>query len=203
MPVKHVLMNITFSPFMGCFAFFLMACIDWAMQHDYPRLKPLFLLGACASFSIGLWSVLALSDGEISNGWIRIPGWICIFFFGSLLIYSIFIEIPLKSTYLDSHESQVLIDTGTYALSRHPGVLWFAGFILGLCLIHLSAITIFAGGVWLLADVLLVVIEDHYFFPKTILGYTHYKETTPFLLPTRESFSRFKSSFSPNGGSNR
>jgi protein-S-isoprenylcysteine O-methyltransferase Ste14 len=195
-------MNITFSTFAGCLAFFLMACIDWAMQHDYPRLKPLFLLGACAFFSVGLWGILSFPDGEPSNAWIKIPGWICIFLFGSLLIYSIFIEIPLKSTYLDSHESQVLINTGTYALSRHPGVLWFAGFILGLYLIRPSAITVLAGGIWLLSDVFLVAVEDQYFFPRMIPGYTSYKATTPFLWPTRESFSRFISSFSAHGGSN-
>ena len=199
-PVKHALMNSTISILLGCGAFLFMMFVDWAILHDYPWLKPLFLLSACVCFSIGLSGVLSLPVGEFSNAWLRILGWICIFFFGSLLIYSIFIEIPLKSTYIQSSASLGLIDTGTYALTRHPGLLWFAGFTLGLYFARPAAVTALAGGVWLLADVLLIVVQDHYFFPKTIPGYSTYKETTPFLWPTRKSLGRFKSSFRAGGG---
>ncbi len=199
-PVKHVVMNIASSIILGCFAFLFMAFIDWAMLLGYPWLKPLLLLCACVCFFIGFSGVLSFNVGESSSGWLKILGWICIFLFGSLLIYSIFIEIPLKSTYLGSSESQDLVDTGTYALTRHPGVLWFTGFTLGLCFIRPAALTALAGGVWLLADVLLVVVEDHYFFPKTIPRYSTYKQTTPFLWPTRKSLGRFKSSFGASGG---
>ncbi|MEG0755259.1 MAG: hypothetical protein RR450_02585 [Oscillospiraceae bacterium] len=37
------------------------------------------------------------------------------------------------------------------------------------------------------ADVLYVVIQDRYIFPKTLSGYADYQKTTPFLIPTPTS----------------
>lgn len=83
-----------------------------------------------------------------------------------------------------------LVDTGVYALCRHPGVLWLGGFYLfawcaagGRAL--LAAFVLFTG-----LDVLYVWWQDRVVFPRSIRGYCEYRQTTPFLWPTPASLRR-------------
>lgn len=106
------------------------------------------------------------------------------------LYLSLFSALPAKATYLDKQEAQTLVDSGMYALCRHPGALWlpiFSGFLaLGLANIELLA----AAALSSLLNVLYVVYQDKRVFPKTIRGYDQYKKTVPFLFPTAQSFLR-------------
>lgn len=75
-------------------------------------------------------------------------------------------------------------------MCRHPGVLFFGLFFLCFYLIVpvlpvLLAFLIFTG-----LDILYVLWQDLYLFPKTISGYDRYKKTTPFLLPNKKSIRR-------------
>jgi protein-S-isoprenylcysteine O-methyltransferase Ste14 len=172
----------------GSIAFALIAIYDWAQVRELTWLKPLFLLSAVA-LCIGTIGILSVPTEFKFAIWLRFFTWIGLVIFLLLLIYSILIEIPIKIKHSE-HESgsnRFLVDTGTYALSRHPGVLWFGGAAACMILLHPSVLTLSAGITWTAMDVLLVWVEDQYFFPRIFTGYSEYQKTTPFLWPTRSS----------------
>jgi len=114
-----------------------------------------------------------------------------------LLIYSLFIEIPFQSTYSKKGVGNKLITTGTYALVRHPGVLWLALLYISLALIFPSPILFLAASVWLIMDIIWVAVEDRVFFPKMFLDYQEYQQKTPFLIPTKQSISSCLKTINP------
>jgi protein-S-isoprenylcysteine O-methyltransferase Ste14 len=83
-----------------------------------------------------------------------------------------------------------LVKTGTYALVRHPGVLWFGLFLLALVGVSRSKLLLIAAPLWFLLDVLWVWIQERFYFNQMFPGYEQYKRETPMLIPTRESIVR-------------
>lgn len=84
-----------------------------------------------------------------------------------------------------------MIKTGTYALVRHPGVIWYTLFLIALLLISSSQLLLIALPIWVFMDVLYVIIQDKFYFPHMFPGYEEYKKETPMLIPTRKSLASF------------
>jgi protein-S-isoprenylcysteine O-methyltransferase Ste14 len=125
-----------------------------------------------------------LPFGLIAFGWLLLPLSLALF------IYSLFIEIPFIKTYHNAGVGDQLVRMGTYALVRHPGVIWYALFLLSLLFITRSITLLVAAPVWLLMDVLYVVIQERFFFSKMFPEYDEYCRQTPMLIPTRRSISQ-------------
>lgn len=106
-----------------------------------------------------------------------------------LLIYSLFVEIPFRATYTERGSGNQLITSGTYALVRHPGVLWLALLYIALTLLFPSTTIIIATIVWLIMDVIYIVLQDKFFFPRMFPEYGSYQKLTPFLIPNKHSIS--------------
>ena len=104
----------------------------------------------------------------------------------ALLVKVLFFPSPTEDAYLAGGVSPA-VTTGQYALCRHPGVLWFAGFYLALFALTRTPQMLWAFLLFTAADVLYVVLQDRYIFPKTLSGYEDYQKTTPFLIPTPTS----------------
>ncbi len=122
-------------------------------------------------------------------------GW-PLFVLGSLaLFYSLFFEIPFRATYLKEGVGEQLVTTGTYALTRHPGVLWYALLLVAQILISRSRWAVYAAPIWLLMDVLWVWIQERFFFSRMFSGYESYKQETPMLIPNRQSIAKCVASF--------
>lgn len=100
-----------------------------------------------------------------------------------LLFYALFIALPFTKTYLDLNRQYVLVNTGMYALCRHPGVIWFIFFYLFLFLTSGKMMLLWAGLIWTIMDIIHVYVQDRWLFPKTIKDYAQYQKTTPFLIP--------------------
>lgn len=107
--------------------------------------------------------------------------------FLALLAKVLFFSFPTDDAYLAGDVSPA-VTTGQYALCRHPGVLWFAGFYLGLFALVRTPEMLWAFLLFTACDVLYVVLQDRYIFPKTLSGYGAYQKATPFLIPTPASF---------------
>lgn len=107
------------------------------------------------------------------------------------MFYALFGALPFKATYISGQGNQV-IDTGFYALCRHPGVWAFFFTYLFLFLVSGNWMMLYATIIWTLMDIIHVWVQDRYFFPKTLNGYTEYQQKTPFLLFNKESFNRFR-----------
>ncbi len=106
-----------------------------------------------------------------------------------LLIYSLFINLPFRKTYVATGVSDKLIRTGLYALVRHPGVHWFILLVLSLILVSKSSLLLIAAPTFILLDVVLVIVQDKFFFGRMFDGYDSYRQETPMLVPNRKSIS--------------
>lgn len=106
-----------------------------------------------------------------------------------LLIYSWFFELPATKTYVQPGVGSQLVTTGTWALTRHPGVLWYIFGLVALLLATRSTVLLFCAPVWIAMDIIRVVMEDIYFFPRMFPDYAQYKRQTPMLIPTRRSIA--------------
>lgn len=117
-------------------------------------------------------------------------GWPLLLAATALLLYSLLLEISFRRTYVEAGASSTLVRTGTYALTRHPGVLWFALLLVALLLVSCSRLLLWAGPIWLGLDVLAVCVQDCFSLPRQFPDYAEYRQQTPMLLPTLASVRR-------------
>ncbi|MBQ3568755.1 MAG: hypothetical protein IJA25_07480 [Anaerotignum sp.] len=111
-----------------------------------------------------------------------------------LLIYTLFFALPFEETYVaqDAHKTY---DKKMYALCRHPGVLWFAGFYICLWLAF-GTKPLLAMAIWFsFLNFCYVVLQDHYTFPRIFSDYGDYKKRVPFLIPNGKSLKRCMDTF--------
>lgn len=148
------------------------------------------------SILISIISILGILLGDAKT--IEIPKifmiltWIISVIFFSLMIYSLFIELPFKKIYTQTNNEIKLIDTGLYALCRHPGVIlfFFLNIFLGLAS---GKVTFFwAAAIWTILNIVYVYIQDRWLFPIFIPGYEKYCQQVPFLIPNKTSYKNCK-----------
>jgi protein-S-isoprenylcysteine O-methyltransferase Ste14 len=175
---------------LGALAFLIAFGFDLASMAQRTGLKRAILASACALFLVAL--ILALREPALfpAPAWVSAAGIIVSLLGAGLGIYSLAIEIPARSTYVAPGAPSQLITTGTYALTRHPGVLWVALFLAGLVSANRSLALFIAAPLWLGLDVLYVWLQDRYFFPRQFPDYAHYRTQTPMLIPDGNSIRR-------------
>lgn len=103
------------------------------------------------------------------------------------LIYSLFFALPFKETYIGTSEKRKVYNRGIYAMSRHPGVLFYIIFYLGLALLQPTTYIIGTYTIWCLLNIGYIIFQDLWTFPRTFEDYKEYRRTTPFLIPTIKS----------------
>jgi protein-S-isoprenylcysteine O-methyltransferase Ste14 len=111
------------------------------------------------------------------------------------MFYSIMIEIPLRKAWLQQGHTDALVTTGTYALVRHPGVLWLTSALGFAALAARSPRLLVAWPAIILGDAFHVWFQERVVLPR-VFGetYREYQRTTPFLIPTRRSARRLSRS---------
>ncbi len=185
---------------LGIAGFFVAYLFDFVSLRKIPYAKQ--AIGLVAACLTGYSHLMVCIRGD------RLPwpvgfsyaGWPLFFLAGLALIYSLFLEIPFKRTYVVEGIGNKLVTTGTYALVRHPGVLWYALLLISLIFISRRQLMLFAAPLWLLMDVLYVWIQDRFFFPQMFPDYTRYRRETPMLIPNRASLSRCLTTFAEGWG---
>ena len=174
----------------GCAAFALFACFDLAALKRIPYLKQLSWLAGNLLFGYCLLVVIRHGARLPVPVWVIYAGWVTLVPSILLLIYSLFLEIPFRQTYASQGTGNALVKRGTYALVRHPGVLWFGLLLLSLLMVSPSRLLLVAAPVWLLMDVLYAWVQDRFFFEKMLPGYEAYRDETPMFIPTAQSIRR-------------
>jgi protein-S-isoprenylcysteine O-methyltransferase Ste14 len=106
-----------------------------------------------------------------------------------LLIYSVFIEVGRKTYKVENEHS--LVTSGTYALTRHPGVLWMLLLYIFGAIFFQNLLAIYAALIWTLANIIYVTIQERFIFHKIFDNYDKYRETTPMILPNFQSIEKF------------
>ena len=172
----------------GILAFLILYWVDFFDLKRKPFLKILTWFFGIVLLIISHLTVIFDSTAFLIPEFFRLPGFILSILFFTLLIYSVFIEIPLFRKKGVVSNEKGLITSGTYALTRHPGVIWY--------LLTLTAILIYTGSksllisipIWGLMDIIYALIQDYFFFPR-LFGedYCGYKEKTPMLIPSFSS----------------
>lgn len=181
----------------GVLSFLVAYSFDWVALKKIPGLKQAVALTVFVLLGYALydacWNVASFSLPFPASliGLVLVPISLL------LLVYSLFIEIPFVKTYAQRGSSDQLVTTGTYALVRHPGVIWYFLFLLALFLATGSTTLLVAAPVWTLMNILYVVIQERFFFEKMFPGYREYRRQTPMLIPTRQSISRCLKTLKP------
>lgn len=102
-----------------------------------------------------------------------------------LLIYSVLIEVTKNK-----EQDDKLITTGTYALSRHPGVIWFMFYYIAGSILFGNIDILIAGLIWSFGNIIYVIMQERFIFKKLFYSYEEYIETTPMLLPNIRSIKK-------------
>ena len=175
---------------LGGLAFLIAFFFDLAVIKRIPYLKQIIGLASASLFGYSLLAVCLDAVKLRLPNWLSWLGWPFLFISLSLLAYSLFLEIPFRKTYAATGVGDELVKTGTYALMRHPGVLWLALSLLALVLVSRSRLLLLATPVWVFMDVLYVWVQERFFLGRMFAGYDQYKKETPMLIPTPASIVR-------------
>jgi protein-S-isoprenylcysteine O-methyltransferase Ste14 len=139
---------------------------------------------------------ISLSETKLAlPDWLVIIGWPLLITSLYLLIYSLFINLPFRKTYLATGVGDRLVTSGLYTLVRHPWLHSFSLLMISLLLISQSNLLLVAIPLWIVLNILLVIIQDRFFFSRMFPGYRDYRRQTPMLIPNRKSINLFLSQF--------
>ena len=179
----------------GIIGFLSAYLFDVISLKGISRLKlPIGIIAA----SLVIYATLMVclrSEQFVLPTWITWLGWVLLPISIMFFVYSLFINLPFRKTYVRSGVGDKLIRTGTYALVRHPGVLWYAMILVSLILVSRSELLLIASPIWFAMDLLHVTIQDKFLFSKMFEDYDDYRQETPMLIPNRRSISAFLKTF--------
>lgn len=125
-------------------------------------------------------------NDAIINGWFFLFVFLGLLFCG-LLIYTLFFCFDADEAYLQVNQLRQAYTKGMYALCRHPGVIWFVlGFFCFYGMFPTKQTLIY---VLLMSsyNILYVILQDLFIFPRTFINYGEYKKQAPFLFPNMKS----------------
>jgi protein-S-isoprenylcysteine O-methyltransferase Ste14 len=175
----------------GIAGFIILFFFDLAALKRIRLLKTIIWIIGYGLIAYSMNMIIRRGERFLLPTYVKVVGIVLSVVFTFLLIYSLLIEIPFKRTYLDRGAGDKLITTGTYALVRHPGVLWFLGAFVGIFLAAGSKMLLVATPVWWFIDIIYVVVQDKFYFPKQFGDtYRKYQKEVPMLIPTGKSINR-------------
>ncbi len=175
----------------GCLGFLVIHLFDIVSLKRLPGAKPFTWILGSALVAYALVIVSLWSEKLPLPIWPTWLGWALLTISLFLLIYSLFIDLPFRKTYIVTGVGDKLITTGLYALVRHPGVHWFILLMLSLILVSKSSLLLIAAPIFILLDIVLVIVQDKFFFGRMFDGYDRYRQETPMLVPNRQSINAF------------
>lgn len=184
---KRVMIYIT----VGCLGFLVIHLFDIVSLRRLPGAKPVTWILGSGLLVYALVMVSLQSNKLPLPTWSTWLGWALLSISFLLLMYSLFINLPFRKTYIATGIGDRLITTGLYALVRHPGVHWFILVLLSLILVSRSSLLLIAAPIFIVLDIVLVILQDKFFFSRMFNGYDSYRQETPMLVPSRQSINAF------------
>ena len=175
---------------LGAISFIFFFFFDIYTLNNKGTKKKIFGITGLATFIYSALMVTMSSEKINFSLAIKIIAFMFLSVVAFLLVYSLFLALPFVKTYGKVQHNSELVDTGTYALCRHPGVLWFGFLFLFLFFASGSVLLISAGIIWTSIDVLHVYLQEKLFFFKIFPEYRTYIKTTPMLIPTKSSIKK-------------
>ena len=109
---------------------------------------------------------------------------VLIFTLSILLVYSVLLEIPLKTRHNKQPadiKTRTVYKQGTYSFSRHPGFIWMTLLNAVIYLIFIQRDILILTVLLTLCNLALIIFEDLYIFPKIFHDYKQFKKEVPFI----------------------
>jgi protein-S-isoprenylcysteine O-methyltransferase Ste14 len=168
----------------GALAFVMLCAADLLFLRGSVAGKAAAFCVASASFLFGLVGSVTTSPRWGSPGVLRAAGWVLGAITFLLVVFSLVIEVPTLYLYLTSGRERKLVTTGFYAMSRHPGVVWFSLFMVFLAAATDARTLAIATPVWIAMDVLHVRWQEQVYLVR-VYGdeYRRYQAEVPMLIP--------------------
>ncbi len=176
---------------LGTLGFLVIHLFDFASLKRTPLLKPVIWVSGSSLLAYAVLMVCLSPDRLSLPLWLSWLGWLLLLVSLWLLIYPLFINLPLVNTYIKRGIGNRLVKSGLYALVRHPGVFGFILVMVALFLVSGSELLLIAAPIWILVDIILVVIQDKFIFIRMLHGYKEYQQETPMLIPSQRSIATF------------
>ncbi|MFC2063093.1 methyltransferase family protein [Chloroflexota bacterium] len=176
----------------GILGFLILHFFDIIVLKGIRKVKLTTWIAGCALLVYSVVMMWLTSDKISLPAWSILLGWGLLLISVSFTIYSLFINLPFRKTYIDAGVGGKLVKTKLYALVRHPGVAWFALTSVALVLVSQSRLLLIASPIYVAADIVLVYISDRFVFGRMFPEYTQYRKETPMFLPNRRSIRAFK-----------
>jgi protein-S-isoprenylcysteine O-methyltransferase Ste14 len=174
----------------GIIGFASLLVFDLLSMHNKNYLKYFFgVSGFLMIFVSSILIVVNYSHFLTIDSTFRVIGLVLAIAFLSLLIYSVFIEVGRKTYQVENEHS--LVTSGTYALTRHPGVLWMLLLYIFGAIFFQNLLAIYAALIWTFANIIYVSIQERFIFHKIFDNYDKYRESTPMILPNFDSIEKF------------
>jgi len=176
---------------LGALGFPIFHLVDIAAIKRIVWAKPLAWITGC-SLIVSSAILACLSSGKfILPLWVVTCGWILLMVSLSQLLHSLFINLPFYKTYFKVGVSDELVTSGLYAVVRHPGVYGLGVTLISLVLVSQSKLMLDAALGWMAIDLVVVAIQDRFFFDRMFCGYADYRKNTPMLVPSWRSLARY------------
>jgi protein-S-isoprenylcysteine O-methyltransferase Ste14 len=175
----------------GALAFVLLCAADLLFLRGVVAAKAVAFCAASASFLFGLVGCAAASPRLGLAGSVRAAGWALGALTLSLVVFSLIVEIPTFYLYLTSGSERRLITSGFYAMTRHPGVVWFSLLLVSLVGATDARGLAIATPVWIAMDVVHVAWQERIYLVR-VYGdeYRRYQAEVPMLIPRWASIRR-------------
>ena len=177
---------------LGAASFFAFALSDFFGVLRPRRGAPAFFaLGGVLLAASTLWLVLRRGTGALF-GRLWPLRWLSLALAAAglaLLVHPLFFALPAGGSGVapPPDGKLPLVDTGVFALCRHPGMLWLGLGYLGLWGALGGAGLGLAFVLFTALDLAYVFWQDRRVFPHSIAGYERYRARVPFLLPSARS----------------
>jgi protein-S-isoprenylcysteine O-methyltransferase Ste14 len=179
----------------------------WGMLHDVAarrraaRVKPLLLVLTGASHIFAWYRLMAHSPRLRVPRLLRAAALLVAPAGFALMFYSIMVEIPFRKAWIDRGHPDELVTTGTYALARHPGVLWYSIGVVAAALATRSRRLLYGAPVLVAGDVLHVWFQERYVLEQEFGdAYREYQRSTPMIVPNAISLRRFVRAIAAHDG---
>ena len=177
---------------LGVIAFILFFLYDFNQLDLFPRaIRPIIRLFFVAGFVMLVAATGMVVVPQFLQAFhastVQILFLLFAILFLWLLMYSLFFVFSFDAAYVAQLTGRSVYDRGVYALCRHPGVLWFAGFYFSLWIALGSARLFSMACVFTLLNIGYIILQDCYTFPRIFSDYGAYKQRVPFLIPSASS----------------
>ncbi len=185
---------------LGVLGFIAGFWFDWVSLRGPAAAKPALWILHTGLIAYSTTMLAFDTDRFPVPWWASLLGLVLLVISCLLMVYVLFINLPLRTTYIATGGKRRVVKSGAYALVRHPGVLCWIGVLAGATALLGSKPLLYTIPLWIALDIVWVAAQERLIFTHMLEGYEEYQRETPMLSPNARSISAFISSLAKTPG---